>query len=286
MERARHLVRMLDSFTRAGDSAEAVRAVAQADSILAVAQTTDKYWVDPHIERAQLAFQSVRLPGTSLSSIRPELVSGSAHAEAALELEPNAGRALEIRGTLRYWRWLLNLTRDSSAAATLLASAETDLVAAASRERSRAGAWNVLSHLLLNRSQLARAAAAAERALELDPFLPNADKTIYRIFTVSMDEGYADQATRWCGEGQRHYPKDFRFVECGLWLYGLPGSKPDMSEVWTRYDQYRAMSPTAFWKFNALKGRMIVAMAAGRAQGVGESRLVDGQDVVVARPAR
>ncbi len=265
LQRGRHVVLVLDSLTRAGASAEAVRAVAQADSIFAVAQRTDEYWVDPHIERAQLAFQSVRLPGTSLPTIRPQLDSGLAHAETALELAPNDGRALEIRGTLRYWLWLLNLTPDSSAAATLLASAEADLMAAASRERSRASAWNALSHLLLNRSQLARAAAAAERALELDPFLPNADRTIHRIFALSLDEGYADQAAKWCGEGQRRYPENYRFVECRLWLDGLPGSNPDMVEVWTRYDRYRAMSPAAVRDFNALKGRMMVAMAATRA---------------------
>jgi TolB-like protein len=265
IQRGRRAVLELDSLTRAGATAEVVGKVAQADSILAVAQAMDEYWVEPHIERAQLAYQAARLRASNVPFGPQQIDSGLAHADAAVELAPNDSRALEIRGTLRYWRWLTRLSPDSAASARLLDSAEVDLSAAASRERSRAAAWNVLSHLLLNRGQLPRAAAAAERAFELDPFLPGAQNTIQRLFLASLQEGYADQAIRWCREGQRRYPEDYRSVECGLWLFTLPGSKIDMTEAWARYDDYMARSPKANREFYALKGRMLMAFAAVRA---------------------
>ena len=265
MQRARRAVMAFDSTRRSGDTAHAIAIAAQADSSLAVAQRMDEYWADPHIERASLAYSFVRLVGAANAEFVARVDSGLSHAGTAVELAPNDWRALEVRGMLRYWQWLTSLAPDSAAAAAVFLSAEQDLTAAASRQRSQAGAWNALSHLLLNKGQLQRASMAAERAFELDAYLPNIDLTIYRLFAASLDMAYTEQARKWCGEGRRRYPTNFRFAECALWLSSLPDAKPDMYHVWTRYREYVNGSPERWRGFNALKGRMMVALAAERA---------------------
>ena len=49
-------------------------------------------------------------------------------------------------------------------------------------------ARHMLSHLLTNKGQLARAQAVAERALDLDPFLRHVDRAIYRVFLTDLEE--------------------------------------------------------------------------------------------------
>jgi serine/threonine-protein kinase len=265
MLRARHVVLAFDSLTRAGAVAPAVQAAAQADSILSVAQANDESWAEPHIERAWLAYRVSRLLPRADPKFVPQLDSGLAYAAAALDLAPNDSNAIEARGVLRYWKWLNNLVSDSASAAALLASAEQDLTTAASRERSRAQAWNALSHLLINKSQLGRAQAAAERALDLDPFLPDVDRTIRRLFAASLDLGLRDEAVRSCNEGHRRFPANFLLTECKLWLYALPGPKFDMADVWKTYNEVIQMVPPNKQEFYKLEGKLVVALAFVRA---------------------
>jgi serine/threonine protein kinase/DNA-binding SARP family transcriptional activator/tetratricopeptide (TPR) repeat protein len=265
MGRARRIAFESDSLTRAGERAKAIRKADEADSSFAVVQKMDEYWVEPRIGRARLAYATARTVGAFDSLHAPWVASGLAHASAAVELEPNDARALEIRGTLRYWQWLTGVARDTTAAAALLLLAEQDLTAAASHRRSQAAAWNVLSHLLLIKNQLPRASAAAERALDLDPYLPNIDLTISRLFSMSLDMDYPDQARKWCVEGFGRYPNHYRSADCRLSLHTLRDAKPDMAEVWKDYSAFLAMSPPLLRDFNARRGRMLVALAAVRA---------------------
>ena len=56
--------------------------------------------------------------------------AGMGHVDRALELKPEDPDALELRGTLGYLRWILNLAPDQAKAAELIADAEKDLRAA------------------------------------------------------------------------------------------------------------------------------------------------------------
>jgi tetratricopeptide (TPR) repeat protein len=147
-----------------------------------------------------------------------------------------------------------------------MASAERDLRATTTADDQRASAWNVLSHLLINKAQLSEAKLAAENAYRADPFLTDVDRTILRLFLASLDLGFRDEATRWCNEGQSRFPDSYRFVECRLWLYALPATEPpSMPAVWTTYEQYVAASPANVQEFDRLKGKMMVALALVRA---------------------
>ncbi|HEX2673937.1 MAG TPA: hypothetical protein VHM25_23840 [Polyangiaceae bacterium] len=182
-----------------------------------------------------------------------------------LKLAPNDADAIEARGSLHYWQWLNNVAKDSASAAALLTSAEKDLTTATTTNTRRASAWNVLSHLLINKGQLSQAKIAAENGYKADPYLTDVDKTIYRIFTTSLDLGLRPEATKWCNEGQSRFPGAYRFVQCKLWLYALPGPKPDMAEVWKTYDEFVKVSPADAQEFDKLKGKLMVGLAFLRA---------------------
>ena len=66
-------------------------------------------------------------PGIDKDVYAKWLGVGLRHADRALTLKPNDPDGLELRGVLRYWRYLINLEPDQSAATKLVASAEQDL---------------------------------------------------------------------------------------------------------------------------------------------------------------
>jgi hypothetical protein len=85
------------------------------------------------------------------------------------------------------------------------------------------------------------------------------------LFTTSYVLEDAAEAKRWCDEGQRRFPKDFRFSECQLWYYSLKGAKPNVDSAWKALDQYVALSPPPLRELNRLKGQMRMAVALARA---------------------
>src|SRR4029077_18211697 len=195
-------------------------------------------------------------------------------AERALHLKPDDADALELRGTLRYWRWLNNLVEPKDAG-QLFASAEKDLRASVAANPAQASAWTTLSHLLLNKSAAtAEAKLAALRAYEADPYLTNANVTVWRLFSTSFDLEDPIEAKHWCEEGQRRFPKDFRFAECQLWYYALKGVKPDVPKTWQLLDRYLELSPAGFKELNRHKGQMYVAVALARARLADSARAV------------
>jgi tetratricopeptide (TPR) repeat protein len=193
------------------------------------------------------------------------LGEGLKHAERALTIKPNDPDALELRGTLRYWRYLINLEPDQREATKLLANAEQDLRAAVAGNPSAALAWTWLSHLLMNQAQTAEAKLAALKAYEADPYLSSVRTTIWRLFQASLDLEDAAEATHWCDEGARRFPQYHRFTECRLWLFALKGVKPDLPQAWRLLDEYTKLAPASNRDFSQHYGQMIVAMAIGRA---------------------
>ena len=59
------------------------------------------------------------------------------------------------------------------------------------------------------------------RAYEADPYLTNANVTVWRLFVTSYQLDDANEAKKWCDEGQRRFPNDYRFAECQIWYFGL-----------------------------------------------------------------
>src|SRR2546429_7194449 len=97
-----------DSLAAAGDVAGGARLLQVGDSLLVQAETLDRKWAEPPILRAAIAYRRSRLVGARAPlQAAPWIDRGLSLAAQALQLDPQNARALALRATLRYWRWLL-----------------------------------------------------------------------------------------------------------------------------------------------------------------------------------
>ncbi|HEY3258256.1 MAG TPA: protein kinase, partial [Gemmatimonadaceae bacterium] len=263
-QRAGKATNEAESFTLAGDTASAARRLHLADSLLSLSEARDSKWVDPVVMRGAVALKRSRI-----SQQPPEMArwadAGMKSAEQALALEPRNAAALELRGTLRYWKWLNDLVADPKEAAKILADAETDLRSALKIAPDRASAWSVLSSLAANNSDPVEAALAARRAYEEDAYLSAAPDIVWRLYSAAYDNLQFTDASRWCNEGQSRFPSNPRFVQCRLWLLTMPGTKPDIGEAWALVGALRKLTPENEWPFAGREAQMLVAAALGRA---------------------
>jgi TolB-like protein len=275
LQQAEQVTAGADPLIDAGDNDAASRHLASADSILARAEAADPQWATPIVKRGWLAYRQSRLASSLDKGIYAQWTErGLAHAERALKLKPDDPDALELRGTLRYWRWLLNLAPGAAESAKLLADAEQDLQRAVTINPTQATAWNSLSHMFLAKAQNAEAKLAALRAYEADPYLRDANKTVWRLFQSSLDLEDGVEAEHWCGEGRRRFPADPRFAECQLWLLALKGQKPDPSRIWQLVDEYVKLSPPKQRDFIRLRGQMLATFGLARAGLADSARAV------------
>jgi eukaryotic-like serine/threonine-protein kinase len=266
VQRAEQFINEVDPLLEAADTAAAARRLKGADSLLAGAESRDPKWVSPIVKRGWLTHQQLDLIGTFDKTYSEDrLNAGMRQAERALELNPKDADALELRGTLEYTRWLMNLEPDQAKATKLLADAEKDLRAAVEGDPRSGVAWSQLSHLLMGQSQTGEAKLAALKAYEADPYLTSAKQTVWRLFQASLDLEDRTEATHWCDEGLRRFPDYFRFTECQLWLYALKGVPPDVPKAWKLLDQYVSSFPPNQRESWRLYGQMLVAMALARA---------------------
>ena len=263
LQRARDEVASADPLIESGDTAALARQWNRADSLFAEAERLDPRWPEPATQRAWLAYRRAR---AATGAAEGEwLDRGLGHAERAVGLSPSDPDALEARGTLTYWRWLSGLEPDERKAGLLMEAAERDFRASVAANPAQASAWTSLSHLLINKPEIAEANAAASRAYEADPYLTNANVTLWRLFTTSLDLENAIQSERWCEEGQRRFPEDPRFLECQLSMFALKGTTPDVPRAWELLGQYVERSPQPDRDFRQRRGSMLVAAALARA---------------------
>ena len=266
LQRAEQFGNEFDELLAAGDTAGAKRRLTQGDSALATVEALDPGWTKPIVDRGWLAYRQTDLvAGFDKVYYGKWLNIGLEHAERALKLKPGDSDALELRGTLSYWRWLLNLEPDAGKAAKLLSGAEADLRAAVAANPLAAVAWYWLSHLLLAQSQTAEAKLAALKAYEADPYFSSVKQTVWRLFQTSLDLEDQQEATHWCAEGQRRFPAYYRFTECQIWLYALKGQTPDVPKAWQLYDKFVELTPPGLRPYHKLYGQMLVAFALARA---------------------
>jgi len=266
VEQAEQETKAVETLLAAADTASAARRLGHADSLLAKAEALDPSWPTPAVQRGWLAYRRLDLAGGSDQAYYSTwLAKGLEHAETALKLKPDDPEALELRGTLRYWQWVLNLAGGPAAAAKLIADAESDLRRAVAQDPNRAFAWAMLSHLLMRKSETAEGKLAALRAYEADPYLNEAPTILWRLFSSSLDLEDGVEATRWCDEAYRRFPGDPRFLECQISLLALPGQKPDVSKAWQLLEQNVKLYPPNQREFRQRRGQLLVAMALVRA---------------------
>lgn len=247
-----------------GDSAPAaVRAFRAADSLAAAAEALDARWVDPVVFRGRIAYRQSRLDLDPLHAA-PWIDKGLGLAEQALALDPKSAEALELRGMLRYWQYLLRLGRPGELPG-LMKQAETDLRAAVALTPSLASAWSALSHLNYQKPDYVEAKIDAQRAYEADAYLNVADQILWRLYATSYDlEQFAD-AAQWCDEGSRRFPGDPRFLDCQLWLLTTTAKAPDPAAAWRLVGEMAQETPAAKWKLERLREQTGVAAVLARA---------------------
>ncbi len=249
-----------------GDSVGAARLMDRADSLLAAAEALDPKWGTPPMRRGWLAFRRTRMVGSFDKFFFDEWTKkGLEHAQRAMALAPTDADALEVRGTLKYWRYINNLEPDPATAARIRGEAEADFRASVASNPTQAGAWNSLSHLLINKSETAEGKLAAMRAYQADPFLKNANVTLWRLWATSYDLEDPVEAKHWCEEGHNRYPKDPRFYECQIDLYTFKGVKPDVAKAWQLLDEEMLLYPPGERPLRTRMGQMQMAAVLARA---------------------
>jgi eukaryotic-like serine/threonine-protein kinase len=253
-----------DSLARRGDVAGSGRQFARADSLLATAEAADQGWVEPVLLRGWIAYRRSRL-AEDPAHASPWIDGGLGHAERALERAPKHARALELRGTLNYWRWLEHLAPDPREASALLRTAEKDLRSAVSLDPSLAGAWSALSHLDYQKSDIVQAKIDAQRAYEADAYYSTADQILWRLFTTSYDLEQLIDAVHWCEQGRARFPGNPRFVQCQILAMTARMGAHDVPKAWQLLGELQQVTPPQQWSFERLKAQMIIAAVIARA---------------------
>lgn len=272
VQRAEVRRKRADSLKVAGDTADASRELAAADSQLARAGSLDPAWAEPLVIRGLIAYTNSRSRGTEPEFARPWIQRGLVYAEKALALDPENADALESRGSLRYWQWLLQVDRGPDAGRKLLRAAQEDLEAATQINPTQAGAWSVLGHLYNHTSGTAAAKLASLRAYEADAYLLNADQVVWRLFISSYDLEEHAEAARWCEEGTRRFKGNYRFIECRLLVMGTPAASPNANLAWELIEKGSSVVPEGIWDFTERRWRTLVAIVLVRA-GLRDSAL-------------
>ncbi len=254
---------------QADDPAGAFAGFQRADSLLARAETPDPLWVEPVVQRGWIAHRQARLTRDRQDAAQL-LGLALGHAERALRMAPRDPRALELRGTVRYTTWLLELSADAAVQAGLLAGARQDLETATQADPSLAGAFSTLSHLYYQTEDVPAAVLAARKAYEEDAYLTVASDVLWRLFIGSYDLEQFAQAKRWCQEGGARFPRYYRFAECGLWLMTTDAAEPDVGEAWRLYATLDTLAPAARKPYQMHQAAMIVGAVLAR-KGLADS---------------
>jgi serine/threonine-protein kinase len=266
LQQAGKLRKNADAAAAKGDTLERNRGFAAADSLLGVAEARDPKWIDPIIARALVSYRRSRLFGRG-SVIHPWIREGIGHIDRALTLDPNNADALELRGNLRYWGWLQGIEPDAEKAKVLVADAQKDLEAATVSNPMQAGAWASLTHLYNQTESGTKVALAAQRALEADAFLENADVILFRLFISSYDLGQFSDADHSCKEIRRRFPRDMSAPRCELFMLTTrERATPDVALAWRLADSVAKAAPAnrrQYFEFNA---HMLVAAVLARAK--------------------
>ncbi|HEX6558419.1 MAG TPA: hypothetical protein VF021_03135 [Longimicrobiales bacterium] len=266
VQRAEKLRKQAEAAVRSNGNVAGENTFTNADLLLQQAQTLDVSWPEPAVERAQIAYRRARLAAAagSLEKAVTLIGSGLEHAADALTIARNEPRALEMRGTLKYFKWLLNVTPSAQERADLLRDARKDLETAVALKPALASAHSTLSHLLYN-DDLSSAVLEAKRAYEEDAYLEVAPEIVWRLFYGNFDLENFTQAKEWCQKGQQRFADDYRFTFCELRLMASPATPPDVERAWQLLARIDSLAPAPRKPFERVRGEIFVAGVVARA---------------------
>jgi eukaryotic-like serine/threonine-protein kinase len=265
LQRAEHSRKRAEELARAGESDAVARAFDTADSLLQLTEREDRRWADAPTLRAQIAYRRSRLAGRDLPEIRRWTEVGLEHVERALALDPRHSDALEVRGNLKYWSALTVYQSDPARSRPLVLSARDDFERATSVNPRQAGAFASLAHLYNNTNTVAEANIAAQRALEADEFLENAEVVLQRLFLSSFDLGLFEKADQACSEANRRFAASLFAARCQLFMLTTRVRNPDVAAAWRLADSVVTLTPVAGRDFAQHSARMLVATVLARA---------------------
>jgi serine/threonine-protein kinase len=277
VQRAEQLRKSGDAAMGQNDTTAMNRDFGIADSLLATAEKADDKWPDPIVARALVSYRRSRFPGLDPLAAKQWITQGMAHAGRALAMDPDNPDALELRGNLQYWSWLLGLEPDNAKAKALLLSAKADLEKATEKNPAQAGAWASLSHLYYQteNNSLVDVNLAARNALNADAFLSNANVIINRLFLSSWDLGQFPDADRWCQELNRRFAASMDAVLCELFLQTTRARPtPDVARSWVLADSVTARAPESERPFRRMYSNMLTGWVLARAGLFDSSRAV------------
>jgi eukaryotic-like serine/threonine-protein kinase len=264
VQRAQDRITQADS---AGSPTDASPELAAAESLLNQAARLDTTWEIPILRLGWVAYRQSRVavdregPDYHLAKTDRAIAA----ADSVLTIRPKNPEALELRGTARYWRWLLNIEPDSAKVAQLLVDAKHDLEAATVVNPRQAGAWAALSHLYYQTSTSQDVFQAAKKAYEADPYATTAKTVVSRLFSSAYDMGAFTEATQACTEGQRRFPEVYQFVECRLLMLTTPATQPDPVAAWVLVDSVGVLSAKEDRAYLKLYESAIAAVVLARA---------------------
>src|SRR3989475_494450 len=246
------------------DDAEGAFAVLQrGDTLLAAADRADSRWVAPVLLEGRMAQRRARALQAHPQASEPWITLGLQHARRALELAPSDPEALELLGTLRFFRYFLHLVPHDLADAELRA-AQDDLQTAV-QIKPLATAYATLSALQYQRGDISAVVIAAHRALEEDAYLDAADQVLWRLFLASYDGELHAEARTACEEGVRRFPEDYRFVDCQLWVMTTAARPPDVPSAWRLFARLDTLAPASLRAYERYQGLTAVGAILGRA---------------------
>jgi len=269
VQRAELLLKGGEAAAEKDDTIGYQRAFQTADSLLAQAEGLDAGWADPIVLRGRLAYLRSRRYLSDPLTAGKWIERGLTHVDRGLAVAANNADALELRGNLQYWKYLLRLEQDPTAAKALRTSARNDLERATRVRPTQAGAWASLSHLYANdpTTSLTDVMLAARRAYEADAFLANAPKIVERLFFAAYDLDQPVDAAHWCEEGKRRFPNEPAFTTCQLYLMTMRGQDPDPVKAWQLAGSavLSEALPGGSPEFQLAEARMMVASVLARA---------------------
>ncbi len=241
-----------------GDRVSAERLLARADSLLERAEAADPEWTGPPLARGWAVLRMARMSGSRSRYDEALLRQSMDHAEHILDEHPGDPEALELRGqALNDLSWLLTIAADEREVARLRDAAEVDFRTAVEADPSRVKAWIGLADLLRVGGRFSEASLAAQRALDADPFLINAEQGILQVLSqVWLDLGEVERAEEWNDAGRQRYPALLNFAATKLViLAGWKGTPPAVDTAW------HLASVLKGWR----SGEMLVAGVLARA---------------------
>jgi len=265
VQRATEIRRHGERALAAGDPAGAIRDARQADSLAALAEQADPRWLDAAVLHGYVALLDSRAR-TERVERAGRLRDGLAYANRALGLNPGDAIALALRGTLRYQLFRLNIDTDPARHAALLDSAQSDLESAVRTDPTLAAAHAVLSQLYYfpPREDLVAVVLEARAAYESDAYLRDAENILDRLFWASHDLAQFPEARRWCDEGGRRFPQNWRFTECQLWLMITPNAEVDIPRAWALAARADSFTSAPARPFRGRLRQFIVGGVIGR----------------------